>query len=481
MTLRNRIHLFFLVTIGFILFGFSVAFYLLARNDLYRESEKELIAILQTLKASAEIDEGGIEWEPAEKPVHFFEDVSHEEIRWLVSDSRGAIVDHSKQLHWNKKENRKFLDFAARHPYLEEVRWKGSTWLIIQDTIGLSSDQFAMPVLQEQSLAKSKHQGLQITVAISLRPIMLQLTKIMVTIFVLSIGLWIAIFFAGRWITRRALSPLTEMAILVQQMTPSRLSQRLREPRTGDELDNLSQSFNRLLDRIQELIERQKRFNTDASHQLRTPLAGMLGQIEVVLRRDRSIEEYRRVLQVVQERGEYLKKIIESLLFLVRDENQNACINLEKIALSDWFDSFCHLWDDHPRKTDFMWQLDRSPCWIRAHPTLLSELISVFLENACKFSDLGSPIIIRLQTFPDQATIEVIDQGVGIPEDDLIQLFQPFYRSKNSKSENAEGVGLGLAIAERIVTFFQAEIQVKSVLHQGSNFKVVFPRIRDSE
>src|SRR5205823_12692224 len=114
--------------------------------------------------------------------------------------------------------------------------------------------------------------------------------------------LFAGVIVLGRRVCRRALQPVRQMAASARTMTTVDLSQRLKHTANGDELDDLGHSFNGLLDRLQEPFERQKKFTGDASHQLRTPLAAVLGQIEVALRHPRSAEEYHQVLSTIHGR-----------------------------------------------------------------------------------------------------------------------------------------------------------------------------------
>src|SRR4029077_13550209 len=120
---------------------------------------------------------------------------------------------------------------------------------------------------------------------------------------------------------RRALGPVTRMAEAARSMGAADLSERLPTPTSADELADLGEAFNGLLDRLGEALERERRFAGEASHQLRTPLAAVIGQVEVALRRDRSPDEYRRVLDSVLSQAERLRRVVEALLFLARTES----------------------------------------------------------------------------------------------------------------------------------------------------------------
>src|SRR5439155_4762880 len=133
-----------------------------------------------------------------------------------------------------------------------------------------------------------------------------------------SLGIWLLALFLGRAMSRRALRPLSSMACSARAMDASDRGQRLPSATAGDELEDLARAFNGLLNRLQEAFERQRRFTGDASHQLRTPLTAMLGQIDVALRRDRQADDYRRTLDLVHGQASHLRKIVEALLFLTR-------------------------------------------------------------------------------------------------------------------------------------------------------------------
>src|SRR5205823_5591551 len=142
-------------------------------------------------------------------------------------------------------------------------------------------------------------------------------------------GLWLLAAFLGRWLSRRALVPVTSMARAARAIDPSDLNQRLPDPGSRDEVHDLAASFNDLLSRYQEAFARQARFTGDASHQLRTPLTAILGEVEVALRRERSIEDLRAALQKVKGRAAHLGQIVEMLLFLARADAEAITPHLE--------------------------------------------------------------------------------------------------------------------------------------------------------
>jgi signal transduction histidine kinase len=254
------------------------------------------------------------------------------------------------------------------------------------------------------------------------------------------------------------------------------LERRLPVLGTNDDLGQLNRAFNGLLDRLQESFERQRRFTVEASHQLRTPLAGILGQLEVALRRERPVEEYQRVLSTVHRRGSHLTRIVESLLFLSRANAEASLAALEGVCLNSWLPEQIEAWCENKRAGDMFFVCRNSEAaFVRAHPALLGELLSVLVDNACKFSAPGSPIEIALDCDGREALIQVTDRGRGISEADLRHLFAPFFRSEDARRHGIEGTGLGLSIARRLARLFGGDLSVTSQLGFGSCFSLRLP------
>jgi signal transduction histidine kinase len=251
---------------------------------------------------------------------------------------------------------------------------------------------------------------------------------------------------------------------------------RLPLPGTADELENLGHAFNGLLDRLHEAMERQRRFTGDASHQLRTPLAGLLSQVDLALKRDRPPGEYRRVLGVVRAKATHLRQIIESLLFLARAETDSGCPELEVVDLASWVGEHLREWSTHPRSVDLCAIPDGGgPIWVRAHPALLSQLVDNLLDNACKYSSPEAPITVRIGRGAGVIVLGVEDRGCGLSTEDRARVFQPFYRSLQARRQDPAGVGLGLAVAQRIAAVFGGAIRLHSEPGVGSRFEVALP------
>lgn len=474
MTLATRISLFFLATLAVVLVGFSAALYSMAAVYLDRQTNARLDAALRSLTAAAEIENGRLEWEPHNRSIQIDDGRDHPaRLSWRVTDEAGRWIDGS-------------LDARAAPPV-----WTGPTaasTASASPTIGDSADgQWRVahvaiagsdPNVESANNIEDRPtpQAFIIEAAVPLGPMHALLAKLGRAATALSAALWLLAALAGRFICRRALEPLTAMASAARTMTGDVLACRLPEPNTRDECQDLARAFNDLLGRAEEAYERQRQFAGNASHQLRTPLAAILGQLEVALRRERPADEYRRVLEGLHQRAGEMRRLVEMLLFLARADGEALLPDLELIELGPWLRDCLDDWSAHPRADDLRLELNGNHCWSRLHRPLAAQLIGNLIDNAFKHSLSGTPIVVRLTDEADAVRIEVEDHGEGIAPSELPHIFEPFYRSQVARHGGLPGVGLGLSVAKRIATALCGELRVESHIGKGSRFSVILPR-----
>jgi two-component system OmpR family sensor kinase len=474
MTLATRISLFFLATLAVVLTGFSAALYTMAAVYLDRQTTARLEAALQSLTAAAEIENGRLEWEPHNRSIQI-DDGRDDATRlsWRVTDEAGRWIDGSS-------------DTRGATP-----AWAGPTAASTagdSPAVGESADgesrlarvMIAAPDstggAANSTAVRHARRAFIIEAAVPLGPVRALLAKLAGAAAVLSATLWLLAALAGRVICRRALGPLTAMASAARATTGDVLARRLPEPNTRDECQDLARAFNDLLARAEEAYERQRQFAGNASHQLRTPLAAILGQIEVALRRERPADEYRRVLEGLHQRAGEMRQLVEMLLFLARADGEAQLPDLELLELGPWLRECLDDWSAHPRADDLQLELNGNPRWCRLHRPLAAQLIGNLIDNACKHSLPGTPIVVRLTDDPNSVRIEVEDHGEGIAPSELPHIFEPFYRAQVAQNRGLPGVGLGLAVAKRIAAALGGELRVESHFGRGARFSVILRR-----
>ena len=248
-------------------------------------------------------------------------------------------------------------------------------------------------------------------------------------------------------------------------------------------MGRLAATFNEMINKLEQAFERERRFTADASHELKTPLAVLRGDIEVALRRDRAAEEYKRVLVSNLEEIARLTKLTDDLLTLARSDAGERVLELEPVRLDSLAsEAFAFL---QPLAAASGIALDHeapsSPVVIEGDAKRLKQLLVNLVDNAIKYTAAGGSARLRLSVEDSAALIEVSDTGRGIPEDALPQIFERFYRQSDPKDSRVTGFGLGLAISKWIVDAHNGSIEVESKSGRGSRFTVRLPMIRSQE
>jgi signal transduction histidine kinase len=459
MTLTNRLLLFFVGALAVVLVGFSIGVYMLARDHLYGRAADGLESAVRTLVAAAEVGPDGVEWEPAERAVGFTPGYG---VVWRVSDEKGRIVAGSGG------DDRLLGAAGAIEQPENRIDDHSQPWRV-------AGARLRPEKLRPEGLVHGRFAELTITAAVPLGPVRDTLNRLVGVLTGLSFAVLALALVTGRAVCRRALAPVARMAATARGMGAADFSERLPVGAVNDELTDLGRSFNGLLDRLHESFERQRRFTSEAAHQLRTPLAAVLGQAEVALRRERSGDEYRDALDTVRRQAGHLQQIVEALLFLARADADADSPAAERLDLCVWLSEHLRAWAEHSRAADLHFSASPNSAWVHAPPALLGELVNNLIDNALKYSVPGTPVTLRLEREPRMVRLVVEDRGCGVDPADLPHLFRPFFRSADVRRRGIAGVGLGLAVAARLAKAFGGDIDAISEVGKGSCFRVRLP------
>ena len=217
-------------------------------------------------------------------------------------------------------------------------------------------------------------------------------------------------------------------------------------------------------------------FLSTAAHELRTPLTSILGFSEILLKRKLDEERKNRFLKIINEESMGLSALINDLLDLSRIESgrgfkiTKAPIDIREVVLEN-VNVFQHQTDKHTFKVNLSHDLVK----IEADKDKINQVIENLISNALKFSPEGGEITVSIKETKDELKISVTDEGIGIPEKDLLHVFEKFYRASNASSEAIGGTGLGLGIVKYIVESHGGRISAKSKLGRGSTFNFILP------
>jgi signal transduction histidine kinase len=396
---------------------------------------------------------------------------------WLVYDGEGRLLSWPKHQPY-KELPQAWVSRTGLGPLPARLTdRRGRSWRVAQfdvrPTVARVPPSERPRDLPEEG--KSYHDAVVLAAFVSLDETDAALTDLASFLIGISTLVWVLAAFCARWLSRKTLVPLTKLVESAQSLDVTTPGWILAEVGTQDELDELRRAFNDLLARLHEAYDRQRRFSSEASHQLRTPVAVMIGQLEVAQRQERSGDQYRRVIQLAHKRAVELGQIVESLLFLSRPESATLTRS-DTFDLNRWLIEHMASRQENHRSSDIViTSLADRPLWIKAQPHLLGQLVENLLDNACKYSRPGTPVAVSATSQRDSALIAVEDSGCGIKPKDLPRIFEPFFRSSPSAGETVPGAGLGLSVVERVVKAFGGTIAAQSELGRGSRFEVRLP------
>ncbi|HEY8054682.1 MAG TPA: ATP-binding protein [Terriglobales bacterium] len=287
----------------------------------------------------------------------------------------------------------------------------------------------------------------------------------------------------GSVMAKRTLKPVTDMTHAVQSITASNLSRRLPTRGRQDELEELAETFNAMIARLQQSFDKMNEFAANVSHELRTPLQAMQGETELALIAEAPVAECRRVLESNLEEIDRLNRMIRNLLMLAQADAGEMRPRLEEMDLNELVRDLV----EQMRVVAEARNLDlrahtSAPVPVRADSLRLRQMMLNLIDNAVKYTPPGGRIEVRVERAPAagraEARVQVRDSGVGIAGDDLPFIFDRFYRADKSRTRGiagVEGCGLGLPIVKWVAETHGGSVEVVSAPGQGTSFTVHLP------
>ncbi|MBK9183288.1 MAG: HAMP domain-containing protein [Ignavibacteria bacterium] len=292
---------------------------------------------------------------------------------------------------------------------------------------------------------------------------------------ILSVGM-------GWFIAGRSLRPVDVITRSARQITASNLGLRLPVPPSDDEIARLTETLNDMIARLETSFAQIRQFTSDASHELKTPLAILMGELEVALRRPMREDEYRATLASCLEEVERLTQVVQGLLELSRAETGQVTIDRAPIRFSALVADVC---DDvmlmaETKRIDVTTHIEPNISVTGDRVRLHQALLNV-IENAVKYTPANGSVRVELGVVDGRARLVVADSGMGIPADQLPFIYDRFFRVDKARSKNIHGTGLGLSIVKWIVDAHDGTIEAMSAEGKGTTVIVTFPLREASE
>lgn len=297
-------------------------------------------------------------------------------------------------------------------------------------------------------------------------------------VMLISIALGIIIsLIVGILFSRMLLRMVGHINEKLKNITATQLHQRLHITGKYNELSELKQTFNDMLDRLETSFETQKNFISNASHELNTPLTGIIGESEYMLNKPRTPEEYQASLRVILNDAERLQKITNSLLHLAQTGYNGRVQEFKLCRVDELLYIVKQSVDDRlpDNKVFLNFELvpdDENKLLIQANEQLLEIALTNIIMNGCKYSD-NKPVQITLAAAKAKVIIIIEDSGIGIPKEEIVYIYEPFFRASNTDKFN--GYGIGLPLARNIIRMHHGELEVTSEENVGTKIRITFP------
>src|SRR2546426_2964974 len=280
----------------------------------------------------------------------------------------------------------------------------------------------------------------------------------------------------GYLLMRNALRPMDEIATTAERITSRNLNERLPVVPTGDEVERLSVSLNRMMQRLEAAFHHISRFSADAAHEIRTPLAIIRGELENALQFSGIGAELRETIGSALEEAERLSRIVEQLLEMSRLEAGETLVERTRFDFAE----MTRITVDQMRllaeEKKFQLQFEGAePIEVEDDTLRLKQIVVNLVDNAIKYTPPGGSVSVS--TFPQdgRVVLEVADTGIGIPKNATSQIFDRFFRVDKARSRQLGGTGLGLAIVKSICTAYNGSVTVRSAEGRGAIFRVELP------
>src|SRR6185437_2120085 len=281
----------------------------------------------------------------------------------------------------------------------------------------------------------------------------------------------------GFILSGRALDPINRITSEAQKIGIQDLKRRIPVPETGDELQVLAVAWNQHLARLEVAVERLTQFSSDISHDLSTAITIMMTTAGLALSRERAPEEYRAALNSINVECEATTQLLDTLLAMARADLVHQKIEWRVVNFSELTAEVAHQLEPRAILKEQSIKLEiQDGVFTVGDLSLLRRMISILLDNAIKYTPKGGAINVSLFPIERKYELHVRDTGIGIPEESISKIFDRFYRVDQSRAENGDSNGLGLAIAKWVVEAHRSTIRVVSAPGKGSVFTVSIPQ-----
>ncbi|MDQ6660391.1 MAG: ATP-binding protein, partial [Chloroflexota bacterium] len=320
-----------------------------------------------------------------------------------------------------------------------------------------------------------------IQVGQSLTPLNTSLQKIVEELFLIAPFALLLGIIGSYWLAARAFVPIRHLTSIAEDISAGDLHRRVPVPRARDEVQHLALTFNKMIGRLNQTFMQQRRFVADASHELRTPVATIRSMTDVALAQSPNAEEGISVLRDVNTEAERMGWLIRDLLILARSDEGQVQLDQELVQLDLLVSDVVATLELLAVERNIVLQVQKlGPATVRGDTSRLIQCVINLLDNALTYTNAGGRVTLIVETRDGCGCIVVQDTGIGIAPEDILHIFERFYRADPARTRRAGGSGLGLSIVDWVICAHGGSLHVESQVGQGSTFTLSLPLANDS-
>lgn len=299
--------------------------------------------------------------------------------------------------------------------------------------------------------------------------------KIKEILMVLEPILFFLLIFIASKLTDKILKSIKNITQTANTIYVTDLSQQIPQPKYDDEIKDLVDSFNKMIQRLKSGVELLEQFNSDVSHELKTPLTVIRGEIEITLNKIREPEYYIKSLETIQSEANQIQTIVDNLLMLTKYTKENIEHTFTSCSLDSILLEIVNKYNKQLKDKNIKLHLKRfESITFHGNQLLLSTIFSNIIDNAIKYTPKDKNIFISLFTKQEKIHFVVEDEGIGISQEQLEKVMNRFYRVEESRNKKIKGFGLGLSIVKNSVELHNASINIESEIGKWTKVEIIF-------
>ncbi len=459
-SIRDRVAGLYLMVTASLLVMVFVLVYVLVEHHVYSHIDEELEEVADKFVGCLRVTECGL---AVEDQTEWMErslitvDFSPKFVQVVAAGNSSGIVKKSFNL---------FSDTLQYNPVLDRVAFYNAT------IVDASVRQVQVPVFHGDKSPVVAW----VLAAVPLEESLFILSDLRTVLLVSLLAMLLIVFAATRFIAGKSIAPLEKVIETAEKITQENLDERIVLPQRRDELYRLASTINDLLNRLQAVYTREKQFTADASHELKTPLASVLGTLEVLIRKPRNPVHYEERIDFCIDELRRMSGMVEQLLLLARYDSASFVPEVTVFDARQTVMNVLKRVDEQVKEKELQVVFENTGnTMVQADASMLEIMIGNVVSNAVKFSGKGEPVAIVIERKNSWVICSVKDRGPGISAEKVDRIFERFYRVDESRNATINGTGLGLAIVKKLGDLQQITVRLSSRKNKGTTVTLEIP------